>query len=169
MFRANKTVDCSAIFDQTWYQGLPLHCDIIIVKHDIHRKVFVGVSIHNAIQTSKHLNGKKSRSGSLFVTVWVWTGCRINRKYLLTILYAVIYTYIIYSLPCPCTYYVPLFFICGYYYVPRCKQQRCWKLTAVNMSSSTFRRFARTTCVLTYISLVVNTSSWMVTWKASLL
>ena len=35
---------------------LPLHCDIIVVKRDIYRKIFVVVSIHFSIQTSKHLN-----------------------------------------------------------------------------------------------------------------
>ena len=34
----------------------PLHCDKIVVKRDIHRKIFAVVSIHIAIQTSKHLN-----------------------------------------------------------------------------------------------------------------
>ena len=31
-------------------------CDIIVIKRDIHRKIFVVVSIHIAVQTSKHLN-----------------------------------------------------------------------------------------------------------------
>ena len=38
------------------YFWLPLHCDVIVVKRDIHRKIFVVVSIHIAIKTSKHLN-----------------------------------------------------------------------------------------------------------------
>ena len=34
---------------------------------------------------------------------------------------------------------------------------------------STFRLFAHTACVVIYISFVVMTSSWVATWKASLL
>ena len=45
-----------AIFDYTRYHGLPLHCDKIVAKRDIHRKIYVLMSIHIAIQTSKHLN-----------------------------------------------------------------------------------------------------------------
>ena len=49
-----------AIFDYTWYHGLPLHFDKVVVKRDIDRKIFVMVSIHIAIQTfnfkAKHLN-----------------------------------------------------------------------------------------------------------------
>ena len=33
-----------------------LHCDIIVVKRDIRRKIFVVVLIHISIQTSQHLN-----------------------------------------------------------------------------------------------------------------
>ena len=33
-----------------------LHCDKIVLKRDIHSKIFVVVSIHIAIRTSKHLN-----------------------------------------------------------------------------------------------------------------
>ena len=35
---------------------LPLHCDEIVVKRDIQRKIFLMVCIHSKIQTSKHLN-----------------------------------------------------------------------------------------------------------------
>ena len=39
-------------FLYTWYYGFPLHCDITVVKGDIHRKkIFVVVTIHIAIQT----------------------------------------------------------------------------------------------------------------------
>ena len=38
-----------------FFIGLPLHCDKIVVKHDVHRKIFWVESIHIAIQTSKHL------------------------------------------------------------------------------------------------------------------
>ena len=45
-----SSIDC------TWYHGLPLHCDKILVKHDVHRKIFVVESIHIVIRSSKHLN-----------------------------------------------------------------------------------------------------------------
>ena len=44
----NKISD-PAIFDYTWYHGLPIHCDKIVVKRDIHRKIFAVVSIHIVI------------------------------------------------------------------------------------------------------------------------
>ena len=48
------------IFYYNWFHGFPLHCDKIIVKRDIHRKIFVVVSIHISIQISKHLNQNKN-------------------------------------------------------------------------------------------------------------
>ena len=51
-----RKVSVSAIFDYNWCHGLLLHCDKIVVKCNIHRKIFVVVSIHIPIQTSKHLN-----------------------------------------------------------------------------------------------------------------
>ena len=45
-----------ANFDYTWNHWFLLHSDKIAVKRDIHGKIFVAVSIHIAIQTSKHLN-----------------------------------------------------------------------------------------------------------------
>ena len=50
----------SSYFDYTWYYGLPLHCDKIAAKRDIHRKIFVVVFIHLSIQTSEHLNWNKN-------------------------------------------------------------------------------------------------------------
>ena len=42
-------VSAPATFGYTWYHGLPLYCDIIVVKRDIYRKIFVVVFIHIAI------------------------------------------------------------------------------------------------------------------------
>ena len=52
----NSKISVPAVFDCTWYHGLPLHCDKIAVKHDVKRKIFMLESIHTTIQTSKHLN-----------------------------------------------------------------------------------------------------------------
>ena len=52
----NSKISVPAVFDCTWYHGLPLHCDKIAVKHDVKRKIFILESIHTTIQTSKHLN-----------------------------------------------------------------------------------------------------------------
>ena len=46
----------------TSYHGLPLHYDKIVVKRGVHRKIFVVVCIHIAIQTWKHLNKSNSCS-----------------------------------------------------------------------------------------------------------
>ena len=53
----------------TSYHGLPLHRDIIVVKRDIHWKILVVLSIHVAIQTSKHLNKKETVSSDMYSTV----------------------------------------------------------------------------------------------------
>ena len=53
-------ISVSAFFDYTWYHGLPLNCDKIVVKSFIHRKIFVVVFIHIANQISKHLRSNKN-------------------------------------------------------------------------------------------------------------
>ena len=45
-------ISAAAIFDDTWYHGLPQHCNIIVVKRNIRRKIVV--SVHIPIQTLKH-------------------------------------------------------------------------------------------------------------------
>ena len=42
-------ISVAAVFDCILYQGLPLHCDKIVLKHNGHRKIFVIESIHNAV------------------------------------------------------------------------------------------------------------------------
>ena len=61
------------------------------------------------------------------------------------------------SSSCHCTYCVPLFFLCCYYYVQATALSKVERHLIRHLS--TFRRFAHTACVLVYISLVVTTSS----------
>ena len=53
--------------DYTWYHGLPLHCTLEQnVVRDIHRKIFVLVSIHIAIQILKYFKIKTGGALKLF-------------------------------------------------------------------------------------------------------
>ena len=56
-------ISVPAIFNYTWHHGLPLHCDKIVIKRDIHRKNICDVHLYcnSNFKTSKHLNENKNR------------------------------------------------------------------------------------------------------------